>query len=387
MRKELVIWEIKKACTVPMIWVFVLLCIGYNCLSVISAKHSGEYVSYVSDVVSTIGMRMGEEFDENLSLSPQNAYKDSLIALTNNTEDIFESTQAKQVAQSYIDTFSLNGFSADILLNNAERLQKRIDILAQNDNSLDLAAGEMTRDMISDGLVRSLCSPIILQGIILAVIISLYISNNESLSRTTSNVYASRTGRNIQKIKFIAGIAVTTIAYLTICFISVFVFAFVWDLGEIWNSHISSQFHTINVYFIRTPFISWIDFSILTYLIAVLTVGIFVAFIFCFMSFNISLLSGNMYYGFLIVISYVALEIGLMMLFSNNGVWGLYQLLSFLPTQIWLSMRGWFTSFGITSILPFWECLSVLICYFILGIMKLFLYKRFLRKDVITNVS
>lgn len=93
--KALLGWEIKKICEMPMLFLFIILCILFNAILTASDQYGDDYVSYVKEVRKTAGSRMGEEFDRRvLKLPDEDEYKSVLIEETKGAEDLFEEYDA-----------------------------------------------------------------------------------------------------------------------------------------------------------------------------------------------------------------------------------------------------------------------------------------------------
>ena len=238
MSSRLFKWELKKIFSTPMVWIFIALCIGFNCILVLSGRYNQDYVSYVAEVTNAIGGQMGEVFDDDLDGLPDEEYKEILVALTLRAEDDLEGYSARELAEYYIRNFHITGISAELLEHKFELLQESINNLADSDASLSLAAGRMTQE-IYENLFGTVCQFIVAEGMILSVLLTLYSSGYEELQRTASVVYTSRTGRRVQKSKLAAGVIASFASYAVIAILSVFIFTLAWQLGPIWNASIS----------------------------------------------------------------------------------------------------------------------------------------------------
>lgn len=386
MRHDLFFWELKKLSAVPMFWIFISLCIAFNCILIFSARYATDYVSYIADVTEIVGGQMGESFDEALSQLPNTEYRDTLIASTNGMTDIFENCETSDIADYYIATFNMSGLSSQFLETKFAKLQYSVERLAELDASMCLAANGMTKN-IFENLFQSLCLAILAEGMILAVLLALYSNGSEGLSHTTSNVYSTKTGRGIQKSKLLASMIASVASYGLIAIISVCIFAVAWNLGAIWQASMSTQFYSVTDLGITTPFITWTDFTLKGYLAAVLLLGAVVTVIFHLIGFISGLVTGNMYYGFIVFLIFVAIEFGLTILFGDTGSWLMYQLVSWTPIPLWLGLDSWFTGLGISTIIPYQECFATLLCLVILGLLMSGLYRRFQKKDVIERVA
>ena len=381
MSSRLFRWELKKICAIPMFWIFITLCVGFNSILVFSGRYDQDYVSYVAEVTNVIGGQMGSIFDDDLDGLPDDEYKEILVALTLGAEDNLEGYSAKELAEYYIRTFHITGVSAELLEHKFELLQESINNLADNNASLSLAIGRMTQQ-IYENLFGSVCRFIVAEGMILAVLLALYSSGCEGIHKTASVVYTSRTGRRVQKCKLAAGVIASLASYAVIAILSVLIFSLTWQLGPIWNASMSTQFYSVNMFGIVTPFISWVEFSVAWYLAAILTLGSVLVAIFSLIGFSTGLITGNMYHGFLVFLLFVASEFGLIMLSGDSGNWPIFQLVQWTPIPLWMALNSWFTGLGLATVIPYQECWSALLWVFLSSLTVYLFYHRFLRKDV-----
>lgn len=381
MRRELFLWEIKKLCAVPMIWIFIVLCIVFNCILIFSDRYYTQEVSYIAEVTKKIGGQMGASFDEALAAFPDTEYRNALISSTYGAADIYDGFKTSDIADYYISSFNMRGLSASLLELKFTKLQDSVDLLEETDASLSLAVNGLTQS-IYGSLFWSLCRAIAAEGIIFAVLLALYANGSEELFHTASTVYSTKTGRGIQKNKLLASLIGSVTAYCIIAVASAGIFALAWSLGPIWDASISTQFYSVSDFGIATPCITWTAFSMRGYLAAVLLIGAALTVIFHMIGYICGFITGNMYYGFAAFLLFLAIEFTLLMLFGDTGNWLMYQLVSWTPIPMWLSMNMWFTGLGLATIVPYQECFTALIWLMLSGLLTLGLYHRFQRKDV-----
>lgn len=389
MKRELVLWELRKLLSVPMFSVFLLICVCFNCFLILSDRYGndgGDYVSYISEVTAEARGQMGAEFDLELEKLPSSRYKDMLISETYGKADILEDYDTAQIAGFYMRHLQITGAAAGKLENKFFRLQESVRRLADSDASMSLAAAGMTKPLLN-GLFNTLCRVIITEGMILAVLLALYSCGCEGIFRTDATVYSSKTGRAVQKSKLAASAVASLAAYGLLAIVSVSVFALVWRLGPIWSASMSSQFYYVGVMGMAFPFLSWTPFTVGGYLAATLLLGAAVVLVFHLMGFSAGLLAGNTYYGFLLCFLFAALEFGVLMLSSSAGFWLLYMLLQWTPIPLWWGQNLWFTGLDFGTLIPYQECWTALFCLALLTLLIVMLYRRFYKKDVMEHAA
>lgn len=384
MSGRLILWEMGKLWSLPMIPIFLLLCLGFNLFLTISVHYDNEgadYIRYVSQMTRTIGGQMGADFDAALSAQPPAPYHAILTADTQYAADTLEQCEATQIGQLYISRFAITGTAADLLHWKYTLLQQSVDRLAQQDAALSLSAASMTKPLL-DHLFQRLYRGILTEGCLLAVLMALYSACCERISGTSLTVYASKTGRTIQRSKLLASMLSALSAYLLLAGCSLAVFAELWQLGPIWQANMASQFNYTTLPSSQLPFITWGSFTIAHYLAAVVTLGAVVVVIFHLLGFAIGLLITDAYKGFLIFFLAAALHFQSVMIAGDARFWLLYQLSQWNPIGLWWLQPLWFTEMGINAILPWQECWLALLCFLLsLGLLRLS-YHCFSRKEI-----
>ena len=355
---ELIKWEIKKILSLPMIVIFLVLCIVFNFILMTDGffwNGGIDYVRYINQVTKKIGGQMGEEFDKMAAALPKQEEKTRLLAETEGRVDCLEDYQTAEIADYYIGKFQITGVTANILKHKYQRLQARVEELAKQDASMSLAAAGITNRLLKH-LFERLCKTVITQGMLLAIFIALYLCGNEQMQRTHWIVYTTRKGRRIQQEKWVAGIGISLLAYGILAGCMVIGFSGIWRMGEIWNGKMSSQFYTISDLGVSLPFVSCADFTIRGYLAAVIGMGMVVVILFYNLGYAIGLLIPHTYFGFLVILVLVAINFELIMMAGNGGMWGLYELALWSPVGVWWESPVWFSELGVSRMVKWQEC-------------------------------
>ena len=119
MKKTWICWEARKLWEMPMIPIFLILCLGFNVLMIVGNRIGSDadsYVSYVAGVTQETGGQMGEAFDRALARLPdEDAFKEQLIRETRGREDTLDQFDAGRLGDLYIGKFRIQGIAAGFL--------------------------------------------------------------------------------------------------------------------------------------------------------------------------------------------------------------------------------------------------------------------------------
>lgn len=374
-------WEIRKLFEMPMIWIFLLVCIVFNVLLTVRNRYGADYAAYVRDAGKEAGNKLGAAFDRRVEKLPESDYKQILVEETKGAEDIFEDYDTKELLQIYLSKYHVTGWTADALEWKYKLQEQRVKELARQDASMDIAAAGMTEELFRF-LFQTLCRAVIIEGVLAAVFMALYISGSEWMARTWPVVYAGRRGRNIIKEKFAAGAFSAVLAYAAIAGISSAVFAAVWQLGDIWKADMSTQFYFISSMGLKLPFISWRTFTLGGYFMATLALGGIVVFVFYGLGYFCGLVMKNSYAGFVVLSASAAFNFELIMLAGSQGLWGLYEAVLWSPAAFLWFQPLWFSDMGISAVVPWQECAVGLFCVVITVLLLTVGFRYFKQKDM-----
>lgn len=381
MKKELFYWEWKKLWSMPMFAVFLGLCILFNLFLVVANGYGNDYVSYVSKVTAEIGGQMGADFDRELSTLTEHEYKEVLISETAGAADIFEAYQAKDILALLKGMYQLGDREETLLVSKYETLQESVALLAKEDASLDVSAAGMTYDMLSS-LFQVLYRAILTESWVLAVLMALYLSCSENLLRTAHSVYCSKTGRGIQKTKYVVSALSGIASYVILNVIGIGFFCLYWDMDTVWKASMSSQFHYRVVAMCRIPFITWVPMTVLEYFLAMLLLGMVVLLIFHAISFGIGMAAGDSYKAvFILAGAGIFCFLG-NILAAEGASFRLYQLTEWNPIMLWWKQYKWFTDMDLESVIPWQECWEAGVCVIMSVVLLAFCRRYFSRKDI-----
>ena len=186
----------------------------------------------------------------------------------------------------------------------------------------------------------------------------------------------------VHREKLLAGFFYTMAVYSVTAQVSYMVFAFVWQLGDIWKTNMSTQFYTISASGMEVPFVPWMDVTLRGYLVAVVMLGAGVAVLFYLLAYLAGLLTKNSLKAFLVLFAAFALNFELIMLAGDAGRWGLYEAALWTPVFFWWSQPLWFSDMGIQAVIPWQECAVGTLCLVAAVLLLVYGFHYFSRKDL-----
>ncbi|MCL2084681.1 MAG: hypothetical protein FWH06_05440 [Oscillospiraceae bacterium] len=372
--------ELKKILRSPMLFVFLALCFGFNLLLVIPRTYYFDYADYVADASRTTGYRLGAEFDENLLDLEPGELRDWLREETYGAADVFDGYDTAYIADAYIERLNLSGYKAEMMRGKYAALQAAVNDKASTDESLTLYFASATSDK-HFGLHGITLRFLIAQCGILAALIMLLSLGYEHSSRTAHTVYATKTGRHIQRHKMLASLSAGMMAFAVLMGLTLAAYFALNDYGNTWGSSVSSGFNYINDMLAGVrPFVTWQRYTVLTYLLAVLVIAALLTVCFGTIAFVIGTWMKNSYIGFLV---FLIINAGcLVFAFAFAGRLPAY--LSMLsPAWLWIKQPYWFTDGGADILWKNFEVLGVCASLVLLAGLCLFSAKMFRKRDIV----
>lgn len=376
--------ELKKLTCMQMLWVFVAICLVLNVGIVLGYRYKivdYSFFSYVEDTASITGNVLGNEFSEKLSSMPDSEDKSRLIYETENPTPIYKDYAAASLAEAYIGVYGISGIGVDLLTAKYERLQSVVDQLDREGAELSLYAADTTAEM-HNLLFEVVLRAILTEACLLAALMMLYLCTYERQSRTVSTIYSTKIGRGIFRYKVIAGLMISVLCFAAIACVTLLVYFSVFDYTQLWNSSVSSGFNYISDNIGTKPFMTWLPFTVIEYLWAMLGLGLGLTLVFAMMGACIGFLSRNGYIGTLLFFLLALAMMTAPYLFAETGIWGGYFLFEFSPVCLWYSSPWWLTDMGNVSLIPFHETVGIISNIVLWGILLFLSYQYIKRKDV-----
>lgn len=381
MRWDLIRWELKKLWSMPMIPVFLLLCILLNSTVLLSQWYRADYVSYVAEVTERIGGTMGDKFDYQLEQEPEHLYKKELIAATKGAENIYEDYHTDSILELVFSIARSSDSIHRLWEQKYQVLQTIVDRLAEQGAAMSLYAGEMSFE-ITRLLFQTLCRMVIAEGWITAILMALYLSGSEAFDRTALSVYCTKTGRSIQKEKYAATVVSGLIGYLLLLIAGLGLFSLLWDMGPLWSASISSQMNYRQIGIHMVPFLTWKPMTVGGYLTATVALGAICVLVYQTVAFAVGMGCRNALQAFFVLFGSGVTLYALVPFVARKGLWIAVEMLEWNPVMLWVNQYKWFTDMDIDSIVPWQECKVGLLGIVIGSLLLWHSYHGFCRKDV-----
>ena len=378
---NILIWETKKICQMPMFWGILIFCLLVNMGIAARGVPEAEYLNYLKQANELTDGKMGEEFQNRLLTMPDGKLRTELTDETQELFDIFDDFSAAEIGELYFSIYDITGSAKDRLTWKYEQLQNAVDQLSTVDASMSLAAADYT-DYIFYAMVSRVFRVFLTEIMLFGVLLALWLTGYEKSVHSDSVVFCTKAGRKIQYFKLTAGMGILLFAYLVLGFLTILSYAVLWDIGPIWASNVSSQFHKIHLAIFELPFITWASFSFAGYLAASFGLGAVCSVIAYLFAFTIGTIFNDSYKSFAVFAVATAGNIGVLLLSGRNQWWYIYQIAQWTPFALWQNQPLWFTEQGPGTVLPWQECWVALV-YMAIGIITVIATQRYnKRKDI-----
>lgn len=375
--------EFKKLLEQRIIGVFILLCVVFNLLMIINIGFDQSYLKDVTAFKHEQGQLISPTSIETAEKLPFSKNQQRLVNELSEAEDVFSHLFYQELEEQVIDHYQVTGKMSQNLGNKYQQLEPVIKKLSQEKDALDIAAAGDTMNYFT--YIRNvLFRMILLEGIIFAVLIGLYSSTSEKLTKTEALVFTSKRGRKIQFSKFLSGLGLVLLFYLLTTFIVMFSFQMTESLADLWQSSVSTQFH-VNIYMpdiLELPFITWIPLTLWGYIMASAVLGLFIIIFIYSSQFLVGLYFNHIFKGFVFTIFLIALHKLVRLYAFRLGWWTIFTGVNFSPIAIVENQSYWFTEMGIFSIIPLQETVVVVSSCLILGLLILPVSRLYSRKEV-----
>lgn len=214
-------------------------------------------------------------------------------------------------------------------------------------------------------LYGTLLQTALLQAMAMAALTAAMGMDWERSTLAAGVVYTTQRGRGLLRDKLLAAVLCALGAYITLAFVSLAVFCWIYPVTHLMNAPVSAALNKIDYGVILgwQLFITWVPFTELTYLLASLGVGAAMVCIATLLTFSICALIPN---------SYVALGTALLvfilpMLIGMHGSGWLSLLSIYSPVSMCQLTRLWFTDAFYVALFPWFETATAAIWLIITG--------------------
>ena len=376
-------YEWSKLARLPALWGVLALCLVFNCLLIGSGDRWRWEWNEAAAITSGLDQRVDTDFLDGLGQRPQSEYRDYLLSAAESMTDIYADYDLKSLSGFYNGYVKSSPTAAALMARKYDRLAERITHLSETGAAMDWYSGPITHN-VHQFLYGTLMRAVLTEGAVLGMLSMLFLLGYENQQRTAAGVYASRTGRKLCRWKVLAGITWALAVYLLLAVLTLGVFLLFWDWGGIWSGSVSSQFNYVIDMLVRRPFFTWADFTVGSYLAAVVGLGGLLTVVFALLAAVCGTLVRNVYLSALVLTLLLCGGAAAQALCAQVGLWMGYALLTFQPVSVWLYVNGWFTELGLNAFVPWQETVGTGLGLAVCGVGTALALRRFGRKDVLT---
>ncbi|GIN74256.1 hypothetical protein J14TS2_47310 [Bacillus sp. J14TS2] len=376
-------FEIRKLLEQSMVLLFFIASLLLNTIYIATAGLDQSYLDYVQETKEKSGAFITSEFREKLSNQSPSRQQQRLLTETAELENTFQDYSTEALGQEIINFYQIQGSVTEKMKRKYEKLTPIVHELAEEQAALEMGAAGETMSVFT--FIRNrLFHAILGESLIFALLLGLYGSTSERLTKTDVLVMTSKTGRKTQVSKYAASFILTLLFYGTVVMLTFSIFNYMHPIGTLWQTSMSTQFHT-NVYFpqlLEIPFIPWKPMTLSNYTILSIVLGGLLVILCHGFNFLVGLWTDHLFRGFIVFVVLYVVLLGLEQIINQMGWWNLHSLLMWHPISLWKVQGYWFTEMGPYATIPWQESIAMVINLFLLGIGGIFTSKFYATKEV-----
>ncbi|MBB4822870.1 hypothetical protein HNO89_000088 [Sporosarcina luteola] len=376
-------FEIRKLFEQPMIYLFFFASLLLNTIYIATAGLDQSYLHYIQEKEVKTGILRTAEWSESLSYQPANKKQQRLLTETAELDNVFQDYSTEALGQEMIDFFQIQGSFAEKMKRKYEKLTPVVSELAKEQAALEIGAAGETMSFFT--FIRNRLFHVILgESLIFALLLGLYGSTSERVTKTDVLMMTSKTGRKTQVSKYTASFLLTFLFYATMIMMTFGIFNHIHPIGSLWKTSMSTQFH-LNVYFpqlLEIPFIPWQPMTLFHYTVLSIVLGGLLVILCHGFHFLIGLWTNHLFRGFIVFVVMYVVVLGLGHFFIQLGWWNLHSLLMWHPISLWKTQGYWFTEMGPYATIPWQESIAMAVNLSLLGICGILTSKFYSTKEV-----
>lgn len=405
---KIILLEMKKLFKSPIIMLLFSAMIGFNVYIILTERGNMAELEMVNEIIDTYGLNYN---DDDLQQMEQVIKKDvqalggkeiasyfnnftfeQFDALSTEQRKLFEHTRimylyyatategTKAYAKLHMDSLRIDFFDihknaspwvTEKMTKTFKQSEGRFQEILQTNEHKKWFFTETAR--MHTKLFKNLFMQLGIEGILVVVLLTTFITNYEFEQQTQLVTYATKKGRSLVVSKGIASLLTTLLAILIVFGSTLLIYFTVYDYSHVWQSTISSVFNWDNPF----PYITWFPITIKQYLILTLIVLTIALLLVSLLTFSISIFIKNSYIAWILTI---CLMVGSLTIIppANIFLWLLYY------NNIWLFLNPHIlfiltSSFLTTQHHVQW---ALIISGCLMSIFTVFAIQNFKRKDV-----
>lgn len=390
--------EGKKLASFRMLWLYILLCILLNGMMIGYYSLRGydqAFVRYVDAVAA--GQENFADQQENLADQTGKGQEDAAVDDDGVEQDASNQErlqaavgdgigwcseyQTEQLAERYVSVYHLKGICKWLMEKKYEKLQERVDAMAEEGADLSLYAADQT-EQIQEIIFSVLCRCMYIEAFLLSVFLMFYSLGYEHANATEAMVYASKRGRQILFTKMMAAIVFGMLSYVLLLGATSLILFRAFDYPAIWDSNISSGYNIVRETLGAKPFITWASFTLREYYLFSVLLGLVLNISFSLLAACLGILFRNEYMGEVFFFLLGLAMFSLPYFFARVGFMTGYFVLEFSPVCLWFLSPYWLTESGIAALFPWHEICALGIELLAGAVLLKWCYYIFCRKDI-----
>lgn len=376
-------FEIRKLFEQPMIYLFFVASLLLNIIYIATAGLDQSYLHYIQETEVKTGTFMTAEFYEQLANESTNREQQRLLTETAERENIFQHYSTEALGQEMIDFFQIQSSVAEKMKVKYEKLTPVVHELAEEQAALEVGAAGETMSFFT--FIKNRLFRVVLgESLIFSLLLGLYGSTSERLTKTDVLMITSKTGRKTQVGKYVASFLFTFLFYVVMVILTFSVFNYIHPIGALWQTSMSTQFH-VNVYFpqlLEIPFILWQPMTLLHYTILSIVLGGLLVILCHGFNFLVGLWTDHLFRGFIVFVVIYVVFLGLEQIINQLGWWNVHALLMWHPISLWKIQGYWFTEMGPYATIPWQESIATVGNILLLGVGGMLTSKFYATKEV-----
>lgn len=210
-----------------------------------------------------------------------------------------ELVRSSHMAYEYCASQNLSGKAAEYVKEAFGRLEGAVREGAEGEMTYFAPYGMRVFDAIAICLLYA----VNLEGIVIAVIVSLYCADFERSNRTVSTVYSTRKGRRIMKDKLLASVAVTVVCLVAIALVTVLLAVCFFPVKTIVNTEMNNPLVNLK----GSPCFTKEPMTIGNYIVVSMCISCMLAVVYSLGSFWMGLKIKNAYFAVGVLVVFLGL--------------------------------------------------------------------------------
>lgn len=339
-------FEFRKLLRCRFLWVLLVIFLAYDGFIVWdTVGRDSEIYHDMYKIIMQTGTDLTENADKiDALLSSEDEMESYYAEYVKAYEGIYRDFDIRSVLYSKIslsENFCTEGRYYEWISRNYDRLQKRVEQIAATGE--DKYAFYPGIDYKVHGIFfTSILRMLLLQILILTALAVLYLMDHERVQKTEYLTYSSRTGRKIQFIKWLSGMAMSFMYAVILISVSLLLFLLCVPMQRLWETPVSSFMVMQQRGFYLYPYITFVRLSIEKYFILSLLAVVLLILLVGMLSGVMQLFIRNSY---LTMLSMGMIFLGLIALPYLFSTGFLHTAMTLNPAALWYLCGGWFIEY------------------------------------------